>query len=213
MATYVIGDVHGMAQKLDAMLDLIPLVPAEDLLIFVGDLIDRGPDSREVVERVMALKVNLPGRLVCLKGNHEDLLLNAAQSGSEEDLQYFLRNGGGATLQSYGVATPDRLPAHHLDFMRSLPCYWQDARHIVVHGGVDPHLALDDTPPQTFLWDRSMRGHARSGKTVVCGHTPQSNGVLMRDDVICIDTGACYTRSGMGVLSAINLETRTLYQV
>lgn len=212
MASFAIGDVHGMMAKLNALLERLPFSPASDRLVFLGDLVDRGPRSREVMEKVMALRECMGSRLVCLKGNHEDLLLRAVDRGKTSDLVTWLYNGGGATLKSYGVAAPDDIPSSHLDFCRSLPSYWEDERHIFVHGDVDPLLPLLETPDEVLLWGRGMHPHILSEKIVVCGHTPQANGILKREKVICIDTGACYTYPGMGLLTAIDLSTYEIWQ-
>lgn len=212
MTTFAIGDVHGMMAKLEALLERISFSPTRDRLVFLGDLIDRGPRSREVVERVLALKEWMGDRLVCLKGNHEQLLLEAVDGGTSENLMNWLYNGGGATLKSYGVDLPEKIPRAHLDFCRSLPSWWDDEKHLYVHGDVEPLLPPWRTSDEVLLWGRGMHPHTLTGKTVVCGHTPQAHDIFRREKVFCIDTGACYSYPGMGLLTAMDMSTYEIYQ-
>ncbi|MDH4099318.1 MAG: serine/threonine protein phosphatase [Nitrospirota bacterium] len=213
MATFAIGDVHGMMAKLDALLDKISFSPTRDRLVFLGDLIDRGPQSREVVERVLALKEYMGERLICLRGNHEEMLLNALDDKGRESLVVWLENGGAATMKSYGVDIPAKLPPAHRQFFRSLPLWWEDEDHLYVHADVEPDLQPWEMSEETLLWGRGMNEHTLSGKIVVCGHTPQAHRVLRKEWTCCIDTGACYSHPGMGLLTAMKMSTHEIYQV
>ena len=161
---------------------------------------------------MLALKEYMGGRLVCLKGNHEELLLKAVDSGTAKDLMNWLSNGGGATLKSYGVKSPKDIPRTHLEFIRSFPLWWEDVENLYVHGDVEPLLPPSSTPDEVLLWGRGMHEHPLSGKIVVCGHTPQAHRVLRKEKLCCIDTGACYSYPGMGLLTALNMSTYEIYQ-
>ena len=199
-----IGDVHGCRAALDAPLQSLKL-RADDALIFLGDYIDRGPDSRGVVERVIELGAR--PSTVTLRGNHEDWLLRA-----QHDPKWFdswLGVGGEETLISYDAFAASDLPATHLEFIEQTRFFFQSETHIFVHaalGTKPPHETLDTT----LLWGKfnSIPPHP-SGKRVICGHSAQRNGLpLDRGHAVCIDT-FCY---GGGWLSALDVTTNHLWQ-
>lgn len=211
-----VGDIHGCYAKLvDLMEKVAPA--AEDRLVFLGDYIDRGSESRQVIEYLLDLKKRLP-RTVCLRGNHEQMLLEAL-TGEIEAVGLFLFNGGTATVTSYG-GDLDRLPAEHLDFLRALPLYHEEDEFIFVHAGLRPGVALEEQDPQDLLWIRRefLDSDYDWGKTVVHGHTPRP-GVEFRENRIGIDTGAFFVERGAGVsagygaLTCCDVRSRTLWQV
>jgi serine/threonine protein phosphatase 1 len=124
--TYAIGDIHGC---LDKLLDLVKRCqldagkqPAK--FVFLGDYIDRGPDSRGVVEFLIEVQSQQPGSIICLAGNHEGIALAAVHAGQHE---LWLRNGGGETLRSYGAGSAADLPSRHVGWLNSLPALHDDA--------------------------------------------------------------------------------------
>ena len=170
--TIAIGDIHGCSAALDALLEAIRPRP-EDCIVTLGDYINRGPDSRGVIERLIELQDRC--RLVPLLGNHEEMLFEAL-AGSYP-LDYFLGVGGDATLDSYG---PDRdlsfIPDDHIEFLKSCLDYHETGSHIFVHASYEPHLPMDEQSTLTLRWE-PLRNcvpepHA-SGKTVIAGHTSQ----------------------------------------
>ncbi|KQM24635.1 MULTISPECIES: metallophosphoesterase family protein [unclassified Sphingomonas] len=208
---YAIGDIHG---RLDCLEDLLARIGADPergdrrvTLVFLGDLIDRGPDSRGVVERVMALCAASED-VHCLCGNHEELLLEAA-AGSRQALGIFNRAGGRETVLSYGVddATYERedlkgvqrlildhVPAAHLDFLRTLPDRIVIDDYVLVHAGIRPGVALDDQKSSDLRWIRApfLDHHGRHERFVVHGHTVTEEPDV-RSNRIGIDTGAYRT--------------------
>jgi serine/threonine protein phosphatase 1 len=193
-----VGDLHGRYDLLERVLDDLAPRYAGSRLVFLGDYIDRGPNSRQVVERLIALGRERPDT-VFLKGNHEDMLLDALDG---RRLELWLHNGGLETLESYGLAgleppgpeTLSRLPADHLEFFRGLRLYFESQSYLLVHAGVDPGLGLAEQDARDLLWIREhfhqARGH-RLGKTVVFGHTPFPR-PFRGPGMIGIDTGAVY---------------------
>ena len=162
MRRYVVGDVHGCSDELVELMFKIDNHAGEDpyKLIFVGDYVDRGPDSKGVVEAVMALQRR--GH-VALMGNHEDMLLAGEFMYAE------------ATLRSFGASMME-LPDYVNRWMRSLPKYYEDDTIIVAHAGVHPGLTMDDQPEQYLLWYRYPAGSPSGlNKHFYHGHTPTLN--------------------------------------
>jgi serine/threonine protein phosphatase 1 len=198
MITVAIGDVHGMAQKLDALLAIIdgwchahrPHEPHR--LIFLGDYVDRGPHSREVLDRVRALQSE---GAICLRGNHEALMIGSRDS--DAGLQTFLQNGGDRTIASLVTFT---VFLEAVAWMRTLPSCFEDDLRFFVHAGIRPDAALHEQSEQDLLWIRKpFLDHPGSfPKYIVHGHTPTLRlpGHSPRPHVLphrCnMDTGAVY---------------------
>ncbi len=199
--TYVIGDIHGCLTPLQRLLEKIHPRP-QDQLIFIGDYIDRGPQSNEVVEHLLGL----PQRRIFLMGNHEKMLLDYLAG---EDQEIFLANGGEATLRSYG-GDPDDIPDSHRAFFQSLRPMYETPDYLFVHAGIRPMVPLAEQSLRDLVWIRQeffqFMGHFP--KPVVFGHTPLRQ-VLLADDRIGIDTGCVYG----GKLTAVRLPGRDVIQV
>lgn len=209
MNTYAIGDIHGCLDKLERLFQLCAL-DADDQpakFIFLGDYIDRGADSRGVVQYLMDLQAYMPERVVCLKGNHEDMLLSAVEDESRED--HWLRNGGTQTLYSYQVPTAFDLPRHHLDWLGSLPLSYDDGLRFFVHAGIHPDRPLNQQDDHDLLWIREpfLSSEKDFGRLVVHGHTPLGSGVSeQRTNRINIDTGAVYGKSLTAAVFSVELK-------
>lgn len=189
--TLAIGDVHGCLMQLEALLRAIAPM-AEDRIIFLGDLVDRGPDSAVVIKRVMAL--SRTHQVTALLGNHEEMMLAARTS--HDKFADWLLNGGDATLRSYGGvrgALRD-VPADHWQFLETgLVSYVETDTHIFVHASAYPDQPMSEQPDYMLRWERfdDIAVH-ESGKVIVCGHTPQKSGrPANRGYAICLDTNAC----------------------
>lgn len=193
--TYAIGDIHGCLDKLIRLMALCYADAGERpaKFIFVGDYIDRGPDSQGVVEYLNALQKDRPDDVICLMGNHEDMLLAAIDAPDWEE--NWLRNGGLQTLQSYGVATVANIPHDHIDWMRNLPKFHDDGLRFFVHAGIHPSRPLDRQDEHDFLWIREpfFASTKDFGRLIVHGHTPLKTG---RPDIhpnrLNLDTAAVY---------------------
>ena len=206
-----VGDIHGCAFALEALLRAVR--PSRDeLLVTLGDYVDRGPDSAGVLNRL----VRLAGthRVVPLRGNHEQMMLDARDGAGE--LALWLACGGEATLMSYcpfaDHGTLADVPDEHWEFLERTCVDWYETEsHFFVHGGAVPHLPLDRQSPLVLRWqtfDNPERHH--SGKTMVCGHTPQKAGVP-RDlgYAVCIDTHA---HADDGWLTCLDVTTGEYWQ-
>lgn len=213
---YAIGDIHGRADLLDAMLDAIA-TDSGDIsaaqLIFLGDYVDRGEESRAVIDRLIELGKSKT-ETVFLKGNHEASMLDFLND--PEDLPHWLNWGGLETAESYGVDTAlpnevladelrKNIPAEHLKFLKSLALKHQEGDYLFVHAGIRPGAPLEEQTEEDMLWIRSRFHNAavedRPELVVVHGHTPEDKPV----DAgwrINVDTGACYG----GPLTAVVLQ-------
>lgn len=192
--TFAIGDVHGCITKLDDLMrrcaDYAGSRPHQ--FVMLGDYIDRGPDSRSVINRLSRLSEERPGGIVCLKGNHEDMLLSAVDKPS--DFPLWIRNGGDATLASYGADTLAGLPVDDIEWIRNLPHSHDDGLRFFVHAGIDPSVPLDQQTQQTMLWTRQRYPETLNpGRIIVHGHTPlRSDRPEQHPYRLNLDTGAVY---------------------
>lgn len=206
--TIAIGDIHGCATALRTLLELLDLA-ADDTLVTLGDVIDRGPDSREVIEQLLA--VNERCQLVPILGNHEQMLLDAIQG--RIMLQDWLMHGGAETLDSYGPgAALMEVPIPHIDFVCSWGDYYETNSHFFAHGNYLPKKKLAKQPWEETRW-QSLKQYLpaphSSGKTAVVGHTANKRGeVVNYGHLVCIDT---YCNGG-GWLTAFEPETSTIWQ-
>lgn len=220
---YAVGDIHGERDKLEALLAKLPL-EERDRLVFLGDYVDRGPEARGVVDRLIELSRERD--CIFLIGNHESMFLDfLGWAGSEHfGGDAFLLNGGDRTLASYGYFEDReagfRLPPDHEKFFRELKLYHLEGDYLFVHAGIsqrylgerDASYVLRRSRPEDLLWSRSSGDVPhRLGVTIVYGHTPAPD-LQVRWNTpfsIGIDTGACYG----GALTAIRLPDETLFQV
>jgi serine/threonine protein phosphatase 1 len=207
-----IGDIHGCHRSLLQMLALLRLDPLADTLVLIGDYLDRGPDSRGVIETLLTLKKNFPN-LICLRGNHEAMFLDFFREEKNEE-RYFL-NGGMTTLLSYGLSPADAragtgFPEDHLAFLISLPLFHETPDYCFVHAGLRSGIPIADQSPEDLLWIRRefIGSDWDFGKTIVFGHTPLHE-PLLEPNKIGIDTGAVYG----GSLTCVELPSRRIYQV
>ena len=175
--------------------------------VFVGDYIDRGPASKQVVDYLLDFKDKVD--CIFLRGNHEQMLLDALKRG---DTSLWMMNGGRTTLDSYGdTADANTLPKKHEQFYENTRLYYDTDDYFFVHAGLSPGKTIaqsleDETERQEFLWERSHLNAFETPweKTVVFGHTPRPR-PLQKDKMIGIDTGCVYDRVGYGKLTAAKL--------
>ena len=207
MRTLVFGDIHGCLGALDALLSATA-PRQDDTVIFLGDYIDRGPYSADVLERLVQLKKQL--KPIFLLGNHEQMLLGSRSNPLLH--REWIANGGDMTLRSYGNinCTLKDIPAEHWDLLGSLSLYHETGTHIFVHAGVEPLLPMDRQPTHALLWERFADRPPQhlSGKTFICGHTPGRT-VRNHGHAICIDTGVFKHN---GLLTCLEIGTSRMYQ-
>src|SRR3954467_8754708 len=233
MKTFVVGDIHGRRAQLSALLEVLPHDKDSDSLVFLGDLIDRGPDAPGVVADVLELQRANPARTIVIRGNHEQMMLDFI----EDDSRLWLAHvtGGDQTFQQY-TETPlhleteedfdqarrrleEAVPAEHVEFFRQMPHYYEDDYALYVHAGLDHGKHPRDTELRHLLWarDEEFYRHYR-GKPCVFGHTPTTflpllgrlgrHGIYISHSAIGIDTGYNYNSP----LSCLSLPDFTLYQ-
>jgi len=192
MRTLVIGDIHGCNAALTALLKLVEPGP-EDRLIFLGDYIDRGPSSKEVIETLLELKKS--GSPIFLRGNHEVMILDARNDELKSNL--WQTYGGLETLFSYGANFKNELisiPDAHWAFLEQTQRFFETDTHIFVHACLEPELDMPNQPDWLLFWEffDRLKPH-KSGKTIVCGHSPQRSGRINDAGfALCLDTGAAY---------------------
>lgn len=207
---FAIGDIHGCFEKLRTLIEQIEFNKEEDSLIFLGDYIDRGPQSKDVIEYFLRLSQD-GHNMVFLKGNHEAMFQNYL-SGS--DRFTFLINGGTETLDNY-IRNIDQsqntiIPPAHIEFFQSLRLYYETESYIFVHAGLAPKVPLNRQRERDLLWIRESFIHSTYdfGKIVIFGHTPFKEPFITKNK-IGIDTGAVYGNK----LTCIELPGQKIYSV
>lgn len=203
-----IGDIHGCSAALDAVLEQAR-PQRGDLVVTLGDYIDRGPNSRGVIERLLALRTEV--ELAPIFGNHEEMLLSILD-GHQYMLGDWLAFGGLATLDSYCTENPAEIPQEHVDFLRSCVPVVELPDTFFVHACYLPRKPLARQPAEILRWG-SLRGRVpkphRSGKTCICGHTAQKSGeILNAGHLLCIDTWVY----GDGWLTALDVYSGQVWQ-
>jgi len=217
MSCYVVGDIHGCLAEVRYLIEQLSLQRG-DRLVFLGDYIDRGPDSQGVVSYLLKLRNEANVDTVFLKGNHEDMFLNyLGFPGNHGDV--FLNNGGHATLASYGVAAPtfagakvaEQLPQAHLHFYQNLETYCVLESYLCVHAGIQPLKKLEEQTAAEMYWIRGefIRNPHNLPFTVLFGHTPQKEVLFDLPYKIGLDTGLVYGNK----LSCLAIEEKVLYQI
>lgn len=203
MRTIAIGDIHGCSKALRGLLQAIDPQP-DDLLVFLGDYIDRGPDSRGVIDILIALKSQCKTRF--LLGNHEIMLLGALRGLPPE---LWLQTGGRQTVTSYGGQLRN-VSSSHREFLRACEAFYESDSHIFVHANYMPELPLCEQPDIALYWEHlsdRVPGPHFSGKHVFLGHTPQMRGNIgWYGHFTCVDTG-CFTGSWLSAVEVNTLET------
>lgn len=199
MSTFAISDIHGRLTELELLLSLIECNKTDEV-VFLGDYIDRGPSSKQVIDKLIHIKESMP-RSRFLKGNHEDMALFSRKDTDAH--MFWLKYGGDKTLESYNGEIPDS----HWDFIERLDLYYETNDSIFVHAGLSNELDLKDQDEETLIWNRlSAPISHTSNKKIFCGHSSQRSGYpILYGSARCIDCS--------GWLSAINTETDTVYQV
>ena len=209
---FAIGDIHGCISKLENIIDRIDLDAQNDTLVFIGDYIDRGPDSKGVVDFVLELRESI-NQVICLLGNHEQMFLDYLHD-KNFNKEIFLVNGGGNTISSYGVIETSEgikvdVPESHMQFFTSLLPYYETDDYIFVHAGLRPNIPLEKQSIEDLIWIRHefINSSYDFGKIVIFGHTLFSQ-PLIEPNKIGIDTGAVYG----GKLTCIQLPEVKIYQ-
>ncbi len=211
--TYVIGDIHGCHDALLRLLDKVNPDPHEDTLVFLGDYIDRGLQSCQVIELMIQLQ-QIFSNCITLLGNHEHMFL-AFLKGRYQD--FYINMGGQETLESYGIRPPFKrenisleIPTSHKQFLSNLLLVWENNHGIYVHAALSPSRHLSQQKTKWCLWgkDSFLLSDHKFPKPVVYGHTTFAN-PQMDQYKIGIDTGAVYG----GKLTCLSLPERAIIAV
>lgn len=208
---FTIGDVHGSAKELGLLLEQLPLEP-DSTIVFLGDYVDRGPDSRAVIDAVLELRERY--EVVTLFGNHEQMLLDFLDAPRSSGAGTFIYNGGSSTLAAYsGDDGTYCIPPNHMEFLRELSIFYESDQYFFVHAGV-PDTPLHELDPvgdrQAMLWirDRFLKSTYHWSKTIVHGHTWVRD-VEIKSNRINLDTGCAYG----GRLTAMQMSSRRIFSV
>jgi serine/threonine protein phosphatase 1 len=199
-----IGDIHGCLEQLVSLFGQVAPTP-DDQVVFLGDYVDRGPDSAGVLDFLLTFREQHP-RTVFLRGNHEQMFLEFLEGG---DSTAFLINGGTKTLHSYQSNGHWPIPISHHRFIKDLAYYHETDNFIFVHAGLRPGIPLAAQDPEDMLWIRKefIDSDYDWGKTIVFGHTPLTE-PLQSDKRIGLDTGCVYGR----VLTCCDVNSRRFWQ-
>jgi len=233
MKYWSIGDIHGVHQEMMALmkqLEKAGLNPEKDTVVWLGDYIDRGPDSKKVVEQLIKWHKIYP-HWIFLKGNHESILQNWIERGQkyQEDSKWscFLANGGDETLKSYGLTKFDQdlFPREHLDFLfNETKILYETDNYVFVHGGLVPELPIanhldNDTYINAVLWARDsfIDSNWKWEKKVIFGHSPAYKAhwgkfgqPIIMDNKIGLDGACCSGKLGTNLI-AIELPEEKIY--
>ena len=208
MRILAIGDIHGCSRALDGLLDAVGPRP-DDAIVTLGDYVDRGPDSRGVLDRLIEL--HRTGRLIALRGNHEEMML--AARADRTALPGWLSCGGRQALASYATVggTLEDVPEHHWHFIENVCRDWFETdTHLFAHACIHADLPMEEQPGYMLFWERvENAGPHFSGKVLVCGHTQQRDGLpLDLGHAVCIDTWAY----GPGWLTCLDVTSGRVWQ-
>jgi serine/threonine protein phosphatase 1 len=210
MRVLAIGDIHGHYRALQALLERVE-PQADDRIVTLGDYVDRGPDSRRVIEWLMSEAET--GRLMPLCGNHELMMLRARED--KDQLRDWLGYGGDKTLASYRSdgrqGELEDVPESHWEFLKlHLHDWYETETHFFVHANAYPDLSLPEQPEYMLFWEKfNDPPPHESGKIMVCGHTPQKSGIPQNlGHAVCIDTWIY----GPGWLTCLDVATGQYWQ-
>ncbi|HNE28605.1 MAG: metallophosphoesterase family protein [Saprospiraceae bacterium] len=212
-----ISDIHGCAQTFQALLDQLDF-SRSDTLFLLGDYINRGPDSRGVIDIILHLQ-HTGYDVRCLRGNHEQMLLNSIQAAGRGAA---IRLETRELLDSFGVARAADIPRIYLDWLHELPLYFNIPGFFMVHAGLNFHRPDPLSDPDAMLWIRqwhhTLERDWLGDRLLIHGHTPQPDFQIREDlngldtlPILCIDCGCAFGQLPYGQLCAVDLNNRALF--
>lgn len=216
MTRYAIGDIHGGSQTLQALIEQINPKP-DDRIYLLGDYIDRGPDSKGVLDIIIGMQES-GYDLRPVRGNHDDMLIRNFSQDHDLFSCQWVKNWGQKTLFSFGVKQPEEIPLRYRKFLAGLPYFYEDGEFILVHAGIDLTLddPVNDTSVEHMAWGSTVlpENVDKRRHRVICGHRIKNIGEIIRSrsqQVIYLDNGAFTNQQpANGNLIALNLETMKL---
>tara|TARA_B110000211_G_scaffold231661_1_gene293634 strand:+ start:1071 stop:1736 length:666 start_codon:yes stop_codon:yes gene_type:complete len=204
MSIYAIGDIHGSLKALKTIFDQ-EIITKADTVVFLGDYIDRGLQTRQVIDWLIENKKNYDFKFVM--GNHEIMMLNARDN--PDELMRWLYFGGSRTLDSYNIKNDNnwmnKIDATHWAFLDACKPYFEINNYIFVHAGLEIGKSLDEQDADHLFWNKFETAACyNSERKVICGHTSRKNGEIADfGHTVCIDT---YAYGGKW-LTCLNVET------
>lgn len=211
---FVIGDIHGCARTFRRLLYEIIRLQKSDHVYLLGDTIDRGPESREVIDEIRYLKAS-GYEVQSIRGNHEDMLLKSCRD--RTFFQIWMANGGRETLRSFDVEDSCEIPSEYLRFIDTFPYFLELGGFLLVHGGLNFSIAHPLMDLEAMLWnrDREVIKERIGDRRLISGHTPLDREEIRRSlttDHIMLDNGCIYGgESGLGCLCALELNSMSLF--
>ncbi|MEM1447349.1 MAG: metallophosphoesterase family protein [Planctomycetota bacterium] len=211
MRTFAIGDIHGCSRALRSLATLVGFRD-DDLLVTLGDYVDKGPDVPGVLDWLCARLRHNPESVIALRGNHDQMMLDARYDPAAFSDWWY--SNGDKTLDAYPPSRDgdplSSVPQRHWEFLESTRLFYETRKFFYVHGNVNHELPLNQQSTDSLLWDKFYDPEPHvSGKTMIAGHTSQKTGeVLDLGHAVCIDTWAC----GQGWLTCLEPETGRIWQ-
>ena len=211
MSRFAISDIHGHNSTFERLLKRIDFQKSDELIL-LGDYIDRGPDSKGVIDTIIDLQ-DQDYNITCLMGNHEQMLLQTLEDPSYE--MNWLRNGGDRTLSSFSTSSAEKIPNKYIDFMKSLKLYHELEDFIFVHAGINMLAEKPFEDQASLLWLRDWQEMYSKkwleNRKVIHGHTPTFQNKIIKqaefkEKVVCIDNGCFVERPGYGSLCALDID-------
>ncbi|MBX3044790.1 MAG: serine/threonine protein phosphatase [Candidatus Kapabacteria bacterium] len=212
---YIIGDVHGCSQTLRGLISTFDELVADDKIIFIGDLIDRGPDSMSVLDQILELK-DKGIEVIIIRGNHEQMMLDSINN--SKSMKLWFRNGGLATLDSFGVYHPGFIEDKYLEIIYNSKYYYETEKFVIVHAGMNFNIEnpFNDKAKMLAVRIESCDIEKIGNRRLIVGHTPyplDSIKSSLSSDLIRLDGGCVYHRkvNGLGYLVALELNSFELF--
>jgi len=210
---FAVGDIHGclsnLMQAVDWCRGRASDIGVDPFFVFLGDYVDRGPDSKGVIEYLTRLRQEGDVGLACIKGNHDDMLVKTWKDPEYPRAGNWWEHGGQQTLASYGWnpllhgfpdSLEDWIPSEHVEFLETMPLVAESANHLFVHAGLRPGIPLENQDPEDLLWIRGdfYRDTFDYGKPVLHGHTPERENPADYGWRIALDAG-CFATGRLAV--------------
>lgn len=211
---FAIGDIHGCFYSMKELIENKIQLKKEDKLIFLGDYIDRGPDSKDVLDYIIELQNN-DYDIVTLCGNHESMIIDAYYN--ESARSKWIQNGGYETLKSFNIDSLKSIDPKYLNLFNNLTLYYELDEYLFVHAGFSDKLENPFSDNYSMLWNSREQyfNPLLKGRTVIHGHSPVSLTITQKQitnnsKVVNIDGGCVYSNTRLGKLVAFEVNTRTI---
>lgn len=217
MRIIAVADIHGNDEKFRLALKTVSLKKT-DILVLIGDLIDRGKNSKKVLDTILLLKQNEFENIIYIRGNHEQLLLDCLE---DEDKDYiWIKNGGDKTLQSFRINYPKQMPQIYIELINSSILYYEYEDYLFVHAGInfESDKPLEDKHSLLWIRDISLLDHEKSdlaSKKIIHGHTPIGRNEIVENfksfKILNLDNGVYLKKEDYGMLTIVDLTNKKIH--